>query len=119
MWFMNDTAPDATRFRKLLLELREELIASQADGKEASDTVELDQMRVGRLSRMDALQAQAMSKAANRRRQVQLKAVEAALRRVEADDYGLCQECGDYIKTQRLEFDPTTRLCIACAHAAE
>jgi DnaK suppressor protein len=55
---MNDTPPDATRFRKLLLELREELIASQADGKAASGTVELDQARVGRLSRMDALQAQ-------------------------------------------------------------
>jgi len=116
---MNDTVPDATRFRKLLLELREELIASQMDGKEASGTVELDQMRVGRLSRMDALQAQAMSKAANSRRQVQLKAVEAALRRVESDDYGLCRECGNYIKIQRLEFDPTARLCIACANASD
>jgi DnaK suppressor protein len=119
MWLMNDTPPDATRFRKLLLELREELIASQADGEAASGTVELDQARVGRLSRMDALQAQAMSKEAVRRRQVQLVAVKAALTRIEADDYGLCRECGHYIKIQRLEFDPTARLCIACANASE
>ena len=116
---MNDTAPDATRFRKLLLELREKLIASQADGKEASGTVELDQMRVGRLSRMDALQAQAMSKEAARRRQVQLVAVKAALKRIESGEYGLCRECGNYIKIKRLEFDPAARLCIACANASE
>ncbi|MBT8144406.1 MAG: TraR/DksA C4-type zinc finger protein, partial [Gammaproteobacteria bacterium] len=85
----------------------------------AAATVELDQTRQGRLSRMDAMQAQAMSVEAQRRRQVKLRQIEAALRRVADDSFGDCQECGDAIAAGRLEYDPTTTLCIACASASE
>ena len=64
---------------------------------------------------MDAMQAQAMSKAANQRREAQLRAIAAALTRIERGEYGLCKECGEYIDPRRLEFDPTVRCCIDCA----
>jgi len=102
-----------------LLELRESLLQAQETGDQAEKTVELDQTRVGRLSRMDAMQAQAMSVETGRRRRLKLLQIEAALRRIEADDYGYCQECGEEIATARLEVDPTAQLCIQCASARE
>lgn len=105
--------------RARLISLREELLEVQDTGKDAAGIVELDQARVGRLSRMDALQAQAMSIESNRRRSVQLKRIEAALARMERDEYGDCARCGEEIAAKRLDFDPTALLCIECAERSE
>lgn len=77
--------------------------------------VELDQTRMGRLSRMDAMQGQEMAKAQNARRTQELQRLEAALRRLEDDTYGLCLRCGEEIAEGRLRADPATPLCIDCA----
>ena len=105
--------------RKTLLALKQTLLKAQETGDQAEQTVELDQTRVGRLSRMDAMQAQAMSKETGRRRRQKLIQIEAALRRLEDDDYGFCQECGEEIAAARLEVDPAVLLCIDCASARE
>ena len=105
--------------RENLLALKQTLLKAQETGDQAEQTVELDQARVGRLSRMDAMQAQAMSKETGRRRRQKLIQIEAALRRIEENDYGTCQECGEDIATARLEADPTVLLCIDCAAARE
>ena len=102
-----------------LLALKQTLLKAQETGDQAEQTVELDQTRVGRLSRMDAMQAQAMSKETGRRRRQKLLEIEAALRRLEGDDYGFCQECGEEIAAARLEVDPAVLLCIDCASARE
>jgi DnaK suppressor protein len=81
--------------------------------------VELDQSRVGRLSRMDAMQGQAMSLEVNRRRQVELNRIEVALQRLARDEYGDCIRCGEVVESKRLEFDPSILLCIDCANAAQ
>jgi len=105
--------------RARLLELREQLESVAAVSDDASQTVELDQARVGRLSRMDALQAQAMSQASGRRREMMLRNISAALERIDNDDYGRCQSCEEMISYGRLESDPTAVLCIECATRAE
>jgi DnaK suppressor protein len=105
--------------RDKLVKLRDELEAVAATGEQSSQTVELDQARVGRLSRMDALQAQAMAKESGRRREVTLRRIAAALVRVENGEYGLCQSCDEPIHHKRLEFDPTALLCVQCAERAE
>lgn len=110
---------DTDHYRRRLRELCEVLEASRAAGREASEPVELDQQRQGRLSRMDALGAQAMSAAARRRRDEMLARARTALARIEAGDYGLCRECGEPIGPRRLDFDPTVTLCIDCARSAE
>jgi DnaK suppressor protein len=99
--------------------LRAKLLAAAATGADASQIVELDQARVGRLSRMDALQAQAMSQASDQRREAMLRKITAAIGRIENDSYGACQSCDEAISRKRLEFDPTALLCIDCASAAE
>jgi len=99
--------------------LREELQAIAATSDAASEVVELDQAKVGRLSRMDAIQAQAMSQATGRRREATLKMIEVALQRLDNDEFGFCQECDEPIARKRLEFDPTATLCIECATKLE
>lgn len=107
------------RARSRLLHLRKELEEIASTNAQSSDTVELDQSKVGRLSRMDAMQAQAMSQASGRRREMMTKNIEAALKRIENDEYGFCQSCDGSIAEKRLEIDPTALLCIDCAEKAE
>lgn len=108
-------ADDIERIRRKLLHLKAELEAIESTTNEAGERVELDQSRVGRLSRMDAMQAQQMALEAGRRRKDQLVKVEGALRRIEAGDYGYCFVCGEAIDARRLSVDPTSTRCLACA----
>jgi len=102
-------------YKEKLISLRDELLQIEDSSREAVSTVELDQTRVGRLSRMDALQGQAMSKATQQRRQTELQRIATALRRIESGDYGYCLECDEEIAPARLEIDPAATLCINCA----
>ena len=109
-----------------LVEMREALIALRAELQTVTDTaessaqvVELDQQRLGRLSRIDAMQAQAMAQASGRRREATLRGIAAALARMESGDFGYCRNCDKPIQENRLRFDPTGTLCIDCASAAE
>ena len=76
--------------------------------------VVLDQQSVGRLSRMDALQGQAMAQAMQSRRNGRTRAIDAALTRLSGDDFGWCEDCGEYIGTKRLDLDPTILRCVGC-----
>ncbi|WP_420564029.1 TraR/DksA family transcriptional regulator [Thalassobaculum sp.] len=106
---------DDDEVRRVLSARRAEVSALVAGSKEAREAVELDQSRVGRLSRMDALQDQAMALETDRRRTLELQRIESALTRLEAGDYGLCVRCGEEIALERLTFDPAVTLCIDCA----
>ena len=110
---------DLNKYKKLLIEQQTSLQSVLATGKEAAETVVLDQTRMGRLSRMDAMQQQEMSKASNLRRQIKLQQINAALTRIENKDYGYCKECEEDINPKRLEHSPAARLCIGCAEALE
>ena len=76
--------------------------------------VELDQTAVGRLSRMDELQNQAMTKNLREREDVKLGSLQQALRRIEDGTYGRCTECGEGIPVARLEVFPETATCMQC-----
>lgn len=102
-----------------LLHLREELRAMDESAADAAATVHLDQSRVGRLSRMDALQGQAMSRATRERRRIETQKIDAALRRIDRGEYGCCVSCGEEIAEKRLELDPAVPLCIKCAGKSE
>ena len=102
--------------------LREQLLAEQqrlqqesVQAQQSSATVALDQQSVGRLSRMDALQAQAMAQELARRRARQLVDIAAALKRIENDDYGYCKTCEEPISAARLAINPACRFCLNCA----
>ena len=110
---------DAQKMRQRLLALRAELEQDSQMGVDSAAVVELDQSKVGRLSRMDAMQAQEMAKASGQRREQTLARIALALRRIETDDYGNCSSCDEPINPKRLQFDPAATLCIDCASRSE
>jgi RNA polymerase-binding transcription factor len=113
---MNDQVErDFDLFRTMLLDRKQELLRIVAESSDAAKPVELDQTRVGRLSRIDALQNQEMAKETGRRRRAELARIEAALQRIEAGTFGECATCGEDIAAKRLELDPAVVVCIDCA----
>lgn len=106
-------------FEALLNQMQEELLRAEESGAEAEQPVELDQTRVGRLSRMDAMQVQAMSIETGRRRRQRLLQIEAALQRIRDGEFGICLDCDSRISKGRLGADPAVTLCIDCASARD
>ncbi len=91
------------------------LDAEDAGGREDQKTVTLDQQSVGRLSRMDAMQRQAMAQATARRRAAERARLSAALARLDEGEYGYCTDCGEAIARARLDTNPAVALCLSCA----
>ena len=106
---------ETQEFKRLLLEKLKELELQDDLGSQGQKTVKLDQQAVGRLSRMDALQSQAMSKATAQRRDLEKQKINLALKRIIADEFGFCEDCGEEISKARLTLDPTVMRCISCA----
>ncbi len=93
----------------------EEIKEARLNSKDARAIVELDQNTQGRLSRMDALERQAMAEATDRRRALRLSQIEAAIQRMEEGEYGFCLDCGDEIAPERLDAEPCVLKCADCA----
>ncbi|MDZ7587730.1 MAG: TraR/DksA C4-type zinc finger protein [Parasphingorhabdus sp.] len=106
---------DLARFRENLLARRDSLLAEDVMSAADRAPVTLEQDSVGRLSRIDAMQVQAMALAQARRRQSERAAIDAALNRIENDEYGYCLKCGEDIAPARLEHNPAFTTCIECA----
>jgi len=102
-------------FKQQLLELQAAHKQRASNNQHALKTVELDQNRMGRLTRIDALQGQQMAQEGERRRLLKLKQIAGALLRIEQDDFGYCYLCDNEIQLERLQFDPTITRCITCS----
>ena len=105
--------------RAALLARREALEAEGAANADSRDTVELQQDSVGRLSRMDAMQQQAMAQATERRRVAERARIAAALERIDEGEWGYCLKCGEEIAAKRLKHDPSVANCVNCASGVE
>ena len=110
---------DKQEMRQKLLQMRELLHSTATARDESAQVVELDQAKVGRLSRVDALQSQELAKASVVRSDLALMQIRSALARIENDEFGICQDCDQAIALGRLRVDPAALLCITCAGAAE
>lgn len=115
------TATGRSRLRGRMLAVLAEARAVLADPEGRAGTVELDQARVGRLSRMDALQQQQMAAAGRRRAEHRAERLQAALERLEdePEDFGWCPECGEAIGWKRLWAVPDGVFCVPCQQARE
>ncbi len=109
---------DLKAIRRTLEEERDGLAKASAATSEDRAPVELDQQSVGRLSRMDAIQVQAMAVATETRRQDRLQIIEAALQRLDDGEYGYCLGCDEDIPAKRLDIDPAVTRCVDCARRA-
>lgn len=114
---MADTALSGAKIESLREEIVREIAELVRRMRASDDTVrpvELDPGSVGRLSRMDELQNQAMAKGLRERERQRLDALHQALERIEAETYGTCVQCDGPIPVARLEAYPEITSCIAC-----
>ncbi|MDE1467436.1 TraR/DksA C4-type zinc finger protein [Aurantiacibacter sp. D1-12] len=106
------TEDDARNALEARLAELDRLDAISAEGREP---VTLQQDSVGRLSRMDAMQQQAMAQAEERRRQAERARIRAAFARLAEGEWGYCAKCGEEIAEGRLKNDPSVARCVGCA----
>jgi len=111
---MNDEI-ETSYFLGQLTQLKKECLRIIDQANNSAKTVELDQNRVGRLSRIDAMQGQAMAQANLDRQKSLLVKINSAVGRIEQGEYGRCIDCDELIARKRLEIDPAVTHCIECA----
>jgi DnaK suppressor protein len=117
---MNSLKPsELTTLQSDLQSLLDELIIQYELGKSATDTVVLDQSKVGRISRMDAMQQQKMAESNMQHTVQRIKNVKLALNKFEEGAYSFCDECGNSIAFERLKIQPEAALCIECQSELE
>ena len=109
------TAKQLIVFAERLLDQQAELLGVADLINASTGAVTLDQSSVGRLSRMDAMQQQAMALAGQERQDDLLWRIKAALIRIDEGEYGDCVECLSPIPLARLEIDPAIECCVNCA----
>lgn len=102
-----------------ILELRAQIEAelkeiSAALSEKSKDSMELDQTCVGRLSRMDAMQQQAMASGMRERMLLRSRRLVAAWTRTEQGTFGTCCQCDEFIPIERLRSDLGTPFCSDC-----
>lgn len=112
------TANQQSELHHNLLLLRDELKLLLSESLSSSQTVDLDQP-IGRLSRIDALQQQAMAKANRAGHQQRLVLVEAALMAMKLERYGECRRCEEPIDYSRLQVRPESPFCLECQKQSE
>jgi len=109
---MKSTAPLDTDQRKAELLARAAALRSRMTGIEAElvshDTRDWEELATEREGD-EVLEGMGLEA------QVELRAITAALGRIEAGDYGFCQTCGNAIVEARLDVLPFTPFCKECA----
>jgi DnaK suppressor protein len=110
---------EAETLREQLTELIAELENTLQASAETAAPVVLDQSSVGRLSRMDAMQQQAMAKAMRQKAQLRLTQCKSALSAFDRDEYGLCRKCEEPIGYRRLSAKPEAPFCLECQRGAD
>ncbi len=109
----------AKTLRARLVELVAELSAALHANATSADPVVLDQSSVGRLSRMDAMQQQAMAKATREKARLRLGQCKVALSAFDRDEYGECRKCEEPIGYRRLSAKPEAPFCVHCQRGAD
>lgn len=102
-----------------LEQLKLELAAQLSANTDAAKPVKLDQTSVGRLSRMDSMQSQAMAQAVREGLMIRLSQCENALQAIERGEYGFCRSCEEPIGAKRLGAKPEAPFCLECQRGAD
>jgi len=113
------TPEELSEFEELLLNAQADIMGVADILEHSSGVVDLDQSKVGRLSRMDAMQAQNMAMASQQRNEEYLEAISSALARIDEGSYGLCFGCDQAIPLARLRIAPESEYCVACIEAGK
>lgn len=108
---------EQARYRPVLESMAAE-VRRRLAAEEGSQPVAPDRA-IGRLTRIDAMQAQQLALAIRRRQQQRLQRIEHALELIRRGEYGVCTRCGQDIDVARLDVAPDTFLCMPCTDALQ
>lgn len=112
------TKADLGRFRTMLEEKRAQIIANaQSTLAEdmALDANDLpDEMDLASSEYLQSFQFRLRG-----REKSFLEKIDRALQKIDRNEFGLCEECGEEISVKRLEARPETTLCIKCKEDQE
>lgn len=112
----------AAPYQKQLLALRTALlaqIAEQRGGTLSRAEAASDHFAGTEDSSAQMATARALEFAIGERETAELEAIDAALARIEADNYGDCVDCGVEIAPARLQASPEAPRCIRCQEKRE
>lgn len=108
------TREEQFQYRPIIAERIRALEEEIAQTAQSTEVVAPDNA-IGRLSRLDAMQAQQMALAGKRRLEEERARLTDALARIELGTYGRCLRCGKDIASERLEYLPDAVVCVPCA----
>ena len=110
------TSRQLDRVREILMELQQRLAqqvhALRDDSLKRNDEVNVAEDGTDAFERQFALTLASTETDA-------LFDIQEALHRIDANTYGRCEECSEYIELKRLQALPFVRLCIACQSEVE
>jgi DnaK suppressor protein len=109
-------------FQQPLLDMRAALlarIAAQRGGTVSRADAAADHFGQPEVSRAQVATERELEFALGERETAELTAIAAALARIEAGTYGLCNDCGLTIPAARLKVSPEAPRCILCQEQAE
>ena len=109
---------ESERFRQILVEKREVLVANAQSTLHEDMTLDANDLP----DEMDLASSEYLQSFTFRlrgREKVFLDKIEKALRKIEEGTFGTCEECQEEISIKRLEARPETTLCIRCKEDQE
>ena len=107
--------PDQLAKIRSIIEKRIDQIETFLAQKDPESKPVAPDVAIGRLSRLDSMQAQQMILAQQRRLREELEHLQSALERIGKGTYGNCAYCLSPIAYERLEAMPDAVVCISCA----
>jgi DnaK suppressor protein len=106
------------RFKKILEDKREALIANAQHMNLENMTLDTndlpDEMDLAASEGLQSFQFRLRG-----REKTFLEKIDRALQKIEAGEFGICEECNEEISVKRLEARPETSLCIRCKEDQE
>jgi DnaK suppressor protein len=109
---------DLARFRALLEEKRAQIIENAKNTLAEDMALDADDLP----DEMDLASSEYLQSFTFRlrgREKFLLEKIEHALEKLNGNEFGLCEECGEEIAMKRLEARPETNLCIRCKEEQE
>lgn len=109
---------DLKKFKELLALRRREILDQAESTKEKGMNFDPDDLP-DEVDLAASEADQSLNLRLRDRERVLLRKVDKALQKIEAEEYGICESCGEEIGVKRLLARPVTDLCIKCKEEQE
>ena len=107
------TDKELSSYREVIESEIEKLQKAVESMTEAVKPIEPD-TAIGRLSRMEAIQAKSISESNIRSKKMRIQRLREALVRIDRGTFGMCAVCEEDIPEKRLKIAPESTVCMDC-----